>query len=156
MNEAFDAGPIIAQERFPIADGTTIPSLELTLARIGTEMVLDTLRIPPERTVAPVPQREEDVSSAPMPRAEDLVVPTSWEAARAARFIHAVTPVYGPVPVLVLATGQRLMVEQVSGVGHERDERPVTVEGDIARIWFADGTVSCRIARIQRPLQPHP
>lgn len=154
MDEAFDAGPIIARERVPIPDGATIPSLELALARIGAGLVLDHLRTPPERTATPVPQREEDASYAPIPVADDLVVPTSWDAERAARFIHAVTPVYGPVTVLVLATGQRLMAERVLGVGHAGgDGRPVTVEGDVAGVRFANGTVSLGIAHARHPLR---
>ncbi len=156
MDEAFDAGPIIAQERVPIPDGSTIPSLERDLARIGAGMVLDVLRTSPERTVTPVPQREEDATYAPMPVADDLVVPTSWDAERAARFIHAVTPVYGPVPVLVLATGQRLMVERVLGVGDDGADAPVAMDGDIARVRFANGTVSLGIAHVRHPLRLSP
>lgn len=153
MNEAFDAGPIIAQQRVPIPEGATIPALELELARIGAGMVLDHLRTSPERAATPVPQREEDASYAPMPTADDLVVLTSWDAERAARFIHAVTPVYGPVPILVLATGQRLIAERVFGVSADEDGPPVTVEGDVARVRFTGGIVSCGVARVRHPVR---
>lgn len=156
MDEAFDAGPIVAQRRVPIPDGATIPSLELALARIGAGMVLDHVRTPPERATVPVPQREEDASFAPVPAPGDLVVPTSWDAERAARFIHAVTPVYGPVTVLVLATGQRLMVERVLAARPDLAGRPLVVEGDVARVRFAGGTLSLIIGHTWHALRLSP
>ena len=156
MNEALDAGPIVAQQRVPILDGATIPSLERDLARIGAGWCWTSCARHRSCTPPPIPQREEDASYAPMPVPDDLVVPTSWDAERAARFIHAVTPVYGPVPVLVLATGQRLMVERVLGVNDDGAGTPVAMDGDIARVRFANGTVSLGIAHARHPLRLSP
>jgi methionyl-tRNA formyltransferase len=153
VDESFDAGPIISQERMPIPDGATIPSLERALAEIGARLALDHLRETSGRPQG-LPQPEEATGYAPAPRNADLVVPTSWDAPRAARFIHAAIPVYGAIPVVVLATGQRLAVAAVIGVeGHGDDPRPVIADGDVARVRFAGGTLACRVLREDRPLR---
>jgi methionyl-tRNA formyltransferase len=156
MNEAFDAGPIIRQERVSIPDYATIPSLERSLARIGTELVLDHVRNASGRSLDLIPQPEDAPGYAQVPSGDDLMVPTSWNADHAARFIRAAVPVYGPLPVIVLATGQRLRVEQVLGVEDGAGEgAPVVLQGDTARIRFADGTVTCRVAHAHHPLRLH-
>jgi methionyl-tRNA formyltransferase len=156
VDEAFDAGPIISQERVPIPDGATIPSLERTLAEIGAGLALDHLRETSGRPQG-IPQPEEATGYAPVPRNADLLVPTSWDVPRAARFIHAAIPVYGAIPVVVLATGQRLSVAAVIHVeGHGDDPRPVIADGDVTRIRFATGTLTCRILREDRPLRLQP
>ena len=155
MNERFDAGPVIAQVRVPIPDGATITSLEQSLAEIGADLALDHVRGTsgfPHATPQP-----EGGEYAPFPRADDLIVPTSWDARRAARFIHAAIPVYGAIPVLVLATGQRLLVEEVSGIdGMTPDAPPLSIQRGTARIRFANGTVTCRIAHAHHTLRLHP
>lgn len=155
MNGEFDAGPIISRERVVIPDGATIPSLERSLAEIGAGLALDVLRdTSGPRQLIPQPDAGH---YAPFPRGDDLVVPTSWEARRAARFIHAAAPVYGAIPVLVLATGQRLLVNGVIGFedgGGNGD--PVSLRGDVARIRFADGIVTCRLAHARHTLRLHP
>lgn len=157
MNEVFDAGPVIAQVRVPIPDDATIPSLERTLAETGSRVLLDHLRTAQDDLPSFLPQHEPDAWYAPVPRSDDLTVPTSWDARRAARFITAVTAVYGPLPVLVHATGRRLVVEEVLGIEEgEGNVTPVTVQGDTARIRFANGTVTCRILRHDVSLRLHP
>lgn len=156
MNDHFDAGPIIAQIRVPIPDGATIPSVEQALAEIGAGLALDHLRDTSGRPLASLPQPEDAPGYAPFPRGEDLTVPTSWDARHAARFIHAAVPVYGPIPVVVLATGQRLQVEGILGadVGEATGD-PVILRGDTARIRFADGVVTCRIVHARHTLRLH-
>lgn len=155
MDERFDDGPIIAQARVAIPDGATIPALERSLAENGARMALDHLRDSPGRPQG-IPQPAEGTGYAPLPREADLLVPTSWEAGIAARFIHAAIPVYGAIPVVVLATGQRLSVEEVIGVQIPgEDLHPVVADGNIARIRFAGGTLVCRILRDDRPMHFH-
>lgn len=155
MNREFDAGPIISRERVVIPDGATIPSLERSLAEIGARLALDVLRDTSDpRQLIPQPDAGH---YAPVPRGDDLVVPTSWTATRAARFIHAAALVYGAIPVLVLATGQRLLVEAVTGVAEAEGEgAPAIIQGDTARVRFADGIITCRLAHLRHTLRLHP
>lgn len=160
MDEGFDTGPVVAQRRVANPDGATIPGLERMLAEIGAGMVVEHLSMSRDEPVVPIPQPqvEEMARYARIPGPEDLIVPTSWAVSDAARFIRAAAPVYGTIPILVLANGQRLMVEEVHRVDDiERHlaMEPVTVDGDTARIRFADGVLTCRIARSRQPLRLH-
>lgn len=154
MDEGFDTGPVLSQRRCEIPQCATIPDLERSLAKLGAGMVLEHISTPPDGRTAPSPQRNEDARYAPIPQREDLIVPTSWPARHAARFIRAVVPVYGPLPVLVLATGQRLMVDKViRRNAPDAITEPIIVDGDTARIRFADDVLACRIAHDRQPLR---
>jgi methionyl-tRNA formyltransferase len=138
MDEGFDAGPIVAQRRQAIPDDATLESLERDLARLGVQLLIDTL------------------PALPIPGPDDLIVPTIWGASRAARFIRAVTPMYGPLTVVVQATGQRLAVSEVI----ESDDGatlpvPVRREGPLIRIRFTPGVVTVRTHAPTQPLALH-
>lgn len=153
MDEGFDAGPILAQRTREIAEDDTMGTLERSLAHLGAEMLVQHLTSHQARTSRAQPQNDTDARYAGFPKASDLVVPTSWSAREASRFIHAVSPVYGTVPVLVLATGQKLAVRQVlSFDDNAAINKPASVERNIATIRFSPGTLTCRINVATQPL----
>ena len=153
MDAGFDTGPIVAQRRLAIPDDATIPSLERLLARAGAEILLESLPAMVAGSLVPRPQGLNAGRYARQPRPDDLVTPTSWPASRAARFMSAVRPVYGAVPVLVEATGQRLAVTEVLGAD---DAAPMTaaieIQGSAARIRFTPGVLTVRLAMSPQPL----
>jgi methionyl-tRNA formyltransferase len=154
MDAGFDTGPIIASQVVAISDDATIDTLERSLAGIGARLLLETLPAVLDGTADAVPQGGERSRYAPSPQPADLVVTTTWSVFHATRFIRAVAPTYGPIPVLVHGTGQRLLVRDLvqvtdTGVaGHA-----VRIHGSEAHIRFADGTLVCRLAAIPRPLR---
>ena len=156
MDEGFDAGPIVAQRRQAIPDDATLESLERDLARLGVQLLIDTLPALLDRSTAAWPQATGLARHAPIPGPDDLIVPTIWGASRAARFIRAVTPMYGPLTVVVQATGQRLAVSEVI----ESDDGatlpvPVRREGPLIRIRFTPGVVTVRTHAPTQPLALH-
>jgi methionyl-tRNA formyltransferase len=156
MDEALDAGPILAQRRFNIPVGATMITLEQTLARIGAEMLREYLAHSPLLMRRSHLQDESQARYGRFPRAEDLVVPTSWTAAAAARFIHAVMPAYGEIPILVLATGQRIVVSELRRVDEDGSMlAPVVIAGDSATIQFSEGVLECRLRSTRQPLLLH-
>jgi methionyl-tRNA formyltransferase len=152
LDAGFDTGPVIAQRRLAIPPEATLPSLELTLVWIGAGLLIEHLPAILNGAASPIAQRGEPARYAPLPRAGDLLVTTDQPAREAARFIRAVTPVHGPVPVLVRATGQRLAVAGVLDVRDDTIPQPLIVSPDVAAIRFSPGTLSCRLATTPRPL----
>ncbi len=156
MDEGFDTGPIVAQRGHSIPDDATLESLERDLARLGAQLLIDTLPALLDRAAAAWPQATGLPRPAPIPGLDDLIVPTGWSASRAARFIRAVAPMYGPLTVVVQATGQRLAVREVI----ESDDGatlpvPVRREGPLIRIRFTPGVVTVRTHAPPQPLALH-
>ncbi|MDQ3654711.1 MAG: hypothetical protein M3457_06490 [Chloroflexota bacterium] len=156
VDAGFDTGPIVAQRRYAIPDDATLESLELTLAQLGARLLIDTLPALLTRSAGASPQGSGLARSAPMPGPDDLVVPTSWSARHAARFIHAVAPTYGPVPVLIQATGQHLAVSEVIEADDEATiAEPVLFTGPKAHIRFTPGVLKCLVHAPPQPLEVH-
>lgn len=152
IDEGLDTGPIIAQRSVEISSDATMITLERDLAHVGADMLNECLRDPPF-PLTTWPQPALGGRSAPFPDASDLIVTTSWNAATAARFINAVSPVYGSIEVLVLATGQRLAVAEVLGVdGSTSPAFAARLLEDEAWIQFSNGTLHCRIQTVHHRL----
>jgi methionyl-tRNA formyltransferase len=153
MDAGFDTGPIVARRRLAIPPDATIPSLERDLAEAGAALLLDSLPAIVDGSLVPRPQDPGSGRYAPMPRADDLLTPTAWPASRAARFIQAVIPVYGTVPVLVEGTGQRLAVADVLDATDDATMADaVQLQGTGARIRFTPGGLTVRLAMPPQPL----
>lgn len=156
VDAGFDIGPIVAQRRHAIPDDATLESLELALAQLGARLLIDTLPALLTRSAGASPQGAGLARAAPTPGPDDLVVPTSWSASHAARFIRAVTPTYGPLTVLVQATGQRLATGAVIEADDEATlPEPVRLLGPEAHIWFAPGVLKCQLHTPSQPLLIH-
>lgn len=156
MDAGFDTGPVVAQRRIVVPENATMPALECDLARIGADLLTDTLPAVLAGSVSTSPQAGLRARYARTPRADDLLVDTSWSAHDAARFIRAIAQVYGPVPLLVRSTGQRLSVDAVIGVTDDASmPDPVSLQGPDALIRFAQGTLVCRLAASHQPLRFH-
>ncbi len=152
LDDGFDTGPIIAQRSIAIASDATMITLERTLACMGADMLSDVLSRP-FHDFAIRPQPQGDWRSAPFPETEDLIVTTSWSARAAARFINAVSPVYGSIEVLVLANGQRLAVAEVLDIDESASVvSAVQLQGDEAWIRFPGGILHCRLRSIHQHL----
>lgn len=145
IDDGLDTGSIIDQRAEAIPPNATMITLERSLAHIGADMVSDFLSAP-LHAVTMRPQPVNEGRPAPFPASEDLIVTTSWPTAAAVRFINGVSPIYGPIEVLVLASGQRLAVTEVLGIetGSAAADA-VRLQADEAWIRFPDGLLHCRL-----------
>lgn len=144
MDEGLDTGPVLLQRPVPIPAEVTLPELETMLATTGGELVRDALHGLATGEVVPRPQTGVP-SAAPNPGPYDLAVSTDLPAGWAAAFARAVMPVHGPVAVLVMATGQRLLVDGVTGVDERgRLSTPVEEDGETIAVRFRSGVVRFR------------
>ena len=71
MNAGVDTGPILAQERVPIAPDETAPRLEGRLANLGGQLLVRTLDELANGRIQPIPQPVVGTTHAPRLRSED-------------------------------------------------------------------------------------
>jgi hypothetical protein len=63
---------------------------------------------------------------------------------------------FGPVPVLVQATGQRLAVDEVIGEAEDAAfPEPVLIQGSEAHVRFSPGVLHCRLVARPQLLRLH-
>ncbi len=129
MDAGVDTGPILAQERVPIAADETAPRLEGRLATVGGRLLVRTLEDLVGGRVQPLPQPSAGATHAPRLGSEDgKLDPASMSADEIDRRVRALAGRVGTwmtlkgVAVKVLrghrdgAVGEALPVQTVSGV----------------------------------------
>ena len=145
VDDGWDTGPILEQQAVRISPDATVPALEHDLAVIGGDLVREVLLSTLEGPLAMRPQAASD-RFAPNPTDQDLRIDTSWTAERAARFMRAVIPAYGPITVTVLATGQRCHIaEAIELTASDPHEPPAHWQGEFFSIAFTGGRLRVRL-----------
>jgi methionyl-tRNA formyltransferase len=84
IDEGLDTGPTLLSRATPIGPEETAADLEPRLARMGAELLLETVRGLEGGTVLPVPQDHSRATLAPLLKKEDGRVDWSLPAARVA------------------------------------------------------------------------
>jgi methionyl-tRNA formyltransferase len=84
IDEGLDTGPTLLSRATPIGPEETAADLEPRLARMGAELLLDTVRGLEEGTIVPVPQDHARATLAPLLKKEDGRIDWSLPAARVA------------------------------------------------------------------------
>jgi methionyl-tRNA formyltransferase len=92
MNEQMDAGPILAQVTAPIFADDTAATLGDRLARLGAELLVDTIPRWAAGTIVPRAQDERDATYCRPLTAADAIVDWTQPADRIARTCRAQTP----------------------------------------------------------------
>lgn len=82
MDRGLDSGPIVLQERFPLADGTTSQELELRAASLGATLLTRAAQAVLDGTARPQPQDDADATTYPAPTEADYLItpdrPARW------------------------------------------------------------------------------
>jgi methionyl-tRNA formyltransferase len=127
MNEKMDEGDILLVRELPIAEGEHAPALAERLARVGAELLLETLDGLSHGTLTPRPQDHERATLAPMLRREDGEVDPGLEAVEIERRVRGFDPWPG---VWMALRGKRIRLIDVEVV-HEAPavEPPGTLLG---------------------------
>jgi methionyl-tRNA formyltransferase len=85
-----DAGPILMQQATKIGDRENAPELMTRLAKIGAELISETLTN--LRDIAPKPQSESEVSFAPILKRDDGLIDWSLDAFAIERRVRGFQP----------------------------------------------------------------
>lgn len=157
MDDGLDTGPILARRVVDIGANATIASLEAEVAAIGGRLLHAVVRDLALGTAREWVQPVGEWPAAPFPTRHDLMATTEWPAWHVASFITAVAPLYGPISLLIVATGQVLSrpvaPEDVIAVADRATQvEPLVWEGDTVRVRCTPGVVTIHVPRQAIPL----
>lgn len=147
MDAQFDAGPIVAQSPVEIAEGETEEALELRLAALAGELMVEALAGLAAGALTPTPQDETHATAHPWPTADDYTIRAAqWSARRAYTFACGVGGREQPITLLA-ADGARFRLREP--LGYDSAATPATPwrrDGDRLTLACAPGVLRCRIA----------
>jgi methionyl-tRNA formyltransferase len=92
IDEGLDTGPTLLARATPIGPEETAVELEPRLARLGAELLLETVRRLEDATLRPVPQDHARATLAPLLKKDDGRIDWSFEAARIACRVRGFQP----------------------------------------------------------------
>ncbi|MCX6562668.1 MAG: methionyl-tRNA formyltransferase [Candidatus Aminicenantes bacterium] len=148
LNEKMDEGEVLSTTETDIRAGENAGDLEDRLARLGADLLLDTLaRID---TIVPVPQDHEKATLAPKIRKEDGIIDWTAEAVRIDRQVRALTP--RPSAYVLFKERRLILLKGTVLAGPKNEGGP----GEVVAIRREGIDVRCgdqALYRIQR-LQP--
>jgi methionyl-tRNA formyltransferase len=147
MDAGLDTGPILAQREEPIRPNDTRAMLEERLARLGAELLIETLPAYLAGDLLPQPQPEEGVTYTEQLRKEDGLLDWSRSAVELDRQVRAFNPWPGTFTTL---HGQRLRVRQAAPLPDWRgDAPPGTVVALVDGCAVATGEGALRLEEVQ-------
>jgi methionyl-tRNA formyltransferase len=144
MDGGLDSGPIVAQEGFELADGTTGDELELRCAALGGEVLVAAARGLADGTLRPRPQDEARATTYPWPCADDFVITPDRPARWAFNFIRG-TAGWGYPHRLVTPAGSLTVRAALAYDPAARLGAPLVREGDEVRVQCAPGVLTVAV-----------
>jgi len=143
--DAFDAGPILAQARLPVPEGTGLAAVERALAELGGRVAAALMAC--AELPAGAAQDEDAAGVEGVPGPGDLVLDARWSARRAFVFMRA-TGAEHPLEV----GGERLVL--TDALGHDVGRTlpvPFRARGDSLEVRFSTGVLRARGRRLSGP-----
>lgn len=136
IDAGLDTGDILLQRETEIAPEETAIELRPRLARMGAELLLETLRGLQSGTLVPRPQDHSQASAAPMLRKEDGRIDWTWSAVQIANRVRAFVPWPGTYTWL---RGKLLHIWRARPSEQPAPGPPGSLHAAGSRLW-----VSCR------------
>lgn len=136
MDEGVDTGPMLLQERLPIAPDDNAGVLHDKLGRLGAELLLHTVAGVADGSLKSTPQPAEGATYAPKIKKEDGLVDWKLPAQQLINRLRAFTPWPGLFTFLTNERGRRMLkiwlasVESSAGAGGvvaRADERGIAI-----------------------------
>jgi methionyl-tRNA formyltransferase len=142
MDEGFDTGPILLQERIAVPEGIRQPDFERELSERADPLLVKAIDGLTAGEIVPAPQDDRLATNAPEPAPEDYVVPTDRPARWAYNFVRGVAPFEGPLTLHVASSGERIPLRDALSYSPEaRQEYPIERNGDELSVQFTPGVV---------------
>jgi methionyl-tRNA formyltransferase len=141
MDRGLDSGPIVLQERFPLADGTTAQELELRAASVGAGVLVRATRALLDGTAQPRPQDEVAATAYPAPTEADYSITPDRPARWAFNFLRGTAGLGYPHRLVV---GERTWLVRAAR-GYDPDgilSAPYIEDGDEVRVRCAPGVLA--------------
>lgn len=134
MDDGWDSGPILAQERIPLPEHGRSDDFEGMLAQLGGAMFGDIATAWCAGSIEPMAQDDAATTWAPVPGDEDRVIPDDLTVSRASRFLGAC----GPLIAQDADTGELVPVADAIAGNHGDFER-LRAAHRLVRIRCTDG-----------------
>jgi methionyl-tRNA formyltransferase len=149
MDRGLDTGPMLLQERVPVAAQTTAGELLEQLAPLGAQLMVRALAGLAAGTLADAPQPADGVTYASKVTKDEARLDWSKPAAELARAVRA----FNPAPVAwTELDGERVRIQRAAPAPRAGDAAPGTVIGiDFDGIAVATGDGVLSIRELQRP-----
>lgn len=148
MDEGFDTGPILAQERVEVPVGVGEAQLERALAMLGGELLVRTVAMLADGTAQPTPQDEAAATAYPLPAPTDYSIHADWPAVRAYRCARGVSGRGEPITITAPGAHFRLLAP----LGYDEtaaQDAPWRLDGDgTLSLRCAPGVFRARVARL--------
>lgn len=125
IDEGLDTGPALLARSTPIGTEETAPELEARLARLGAEVLIETLDGLARGTLTPRPQDHARATLAPLLRKEDARIDWTRSAEEIARRVRGLLP--WPGTVAEWAGGELKVLRARAEPGPRTDAPPGTV-----------------------------
>jgi len=129
MDEGFDTGPILAQERVEVPAGASEAQLERALATLGGALLTRAVAALASGTAHPTPQDDTAATYYPLPTPDDYTIHADWPAMRAFRFARGMAG--RGQPIIIVAPGARFRL--LAPLGYDEtaaQDAPWRLDGD--------------------------
>jgi methionyl-tRNA formyltransferase len=148
LDEGLDTGPVLLRRATPIGPEETAPELEARLARLGAELLLETVARLLTGTLRPTPQDHRAATLAPILKKEDAWLDWNQRADALAHRVRGLSPWPG---TMTRWQGRLLKVRRAFPAEPAGEAEPGTVIGldrDGVRVACGAGSV-LRLAEVQ-------
>jgi methionyl-tRNA formyltransferase len=143
LDDRFDTGPILLQERVTIPIGIRLSELELQLSELGGALLLQAIEQLVDGSATHMPQADAEATTAPIPGEADYEVRTDLPAQWAFNFVRAIGPTIGRLKVVVRSTNEEIAVtDAVSYSDNDSRSAPVQFQENRVVIGFRPGSVT--------------
>ena len=148
IDEGLDTGPTLLSRATPIGPEETAAELEPRLARLGAELLLETVRGLQAGTIVPVPQDHGRATLAPLLKKEDGRVDWSSPAARVASRARGFHPWPGAFTLHEGRLVKVLRVREAPAAGAAEPGTITAVASDGVAVACGEGT-AVRLVEVQ-------
>lgn len=147
LEEKVDTGNVILQARVPVAPDQTFRELHDTLADVGAEIVLHTVRL--IETGKAIPHPQDNAGATPAPKILKQHCRIDWS--KPSRAIHNLVRGLSPVPcAFTMHGGKTIKIYRTRVVEHASKNAPGVVAETSARLVVQAGEGSVEVLELQQ------
>ncbi len=147
MDEKFDTGNIISQDKIVMQDAVSVNQATEFLANIAIDLILHTLDDIENNCIVERPQNNLASKYQSFPEVDDYTVSTLWTAKRIYNFINA----YKEIDISFLCDVNGKMFKLINAYSYQEEPyanmngNTVLLEGDIITFACQDSYVQCQV-----------
>jgi methionyl-tRNA formyltransferase len=146
MDEQFDTGDMVLQRPFPLRDGATHTEIETNLAKIGGNLLVESVQELAVGNVLRQPQ-PPGFSSDPWPTEADFELKIGWSARRAFNFMWGTSNWARPYFIQIEEQTVRLETAVAYKPANQQGQ-PIVWHEEGVSIQFSPGTLQAKLLAV--------